>query len=364
MQRKIRVVIYGGKVGKGEIALGGHLWLSKVAEELKYYKDIEVIRLPGPMVGKNRIKNIVNAYLEGLKVLRMKPDAIIIDAGKDGDAAMAFLHTFISRKSRVYFPFHHYEPMQVGKHSNLISYVFAKLLLIITNKLNEKLWREASALFVVSNTMKTEISRKLRISPDKLVLTSSSIEIYENTFSRTTKDIDFLCIGRIGKFSYLVDIWKGIRRIKPNANFHMAGIGRDDPIVNELENVGNFKHHGVVSEEEKVKLYKSSKVFIFPSVYEGFGIAVAEALSYGLPVVAWNLPVYDEIWGKSVALRRVRLGDYNSFAKEAVFTLENFEELAKEAKIASKKLKTSWKDVGRIVHDTLLEQFKKGMSSK
>jgi glycosyltransferase involved in cell wall biosynthesis len=353
------VVIYGGKVNGEEIVLGGHLWLSKVAEELKCYKDVEVIRLPGPRVEKNRIKNIVNAYLEGFRVLKTSPDAIIIDAGKDGNAALAFLHTFLSRKSKIYFPFHHYEPMQVGKHSNFISYTFAKLLLIITNKLNEKLWREASALFVVSNTTKTEISRKLRIPPDKLVLTGSSLEMHENMFPRTNKDIDFLCIGRVGKFSHLIEIWREIRKIKPDANFHMAGIGRDNPIVNELEKIGNFRHHGIVSEEEKVQLFKSSKVFIFPSVYEGFGIAVAEALSYGLPVVAWDLPVYDEIWGKSVALRKVRLGDCNSFAKEATFTLENFEELAKEARTTSKKLKTSWKDVGKIVHDTLLEQLKK-----
>ena len=359
MQKKTKVVVYGGKVKKEEIVLGGNLWLSKVAEELEHYEDLEVIRLPEPNIGKNRIKNVVNAYLEGFKVLKKKPDVIIVNAGKDGNAALSILHMLIPR-SKIYVPLYHYEPSQIGKHSNPISYVLAMLLLTVTGKLNEKLLRDASALFVLSDTAKDEISKKLKIPSDKLVLAGCSIEVKKvSMLSKNAKDIDFLCIGRIGKFSHLIEIWREIRKIKPDANFHMAGIGRDNPIVNELEKVGNFKHHGIVSEEEKAQLFESSKVFIFPSVYEGFGIAVAEALSYGLPVVAWDLPVYDEIWGKSIALRKVRFGDYSSFAKEATFTLENFEELAKEARTTSKKLKTSWKDVGRIVHDTLLEQLKK-----
>jgi glycosyltransferase involved in cell wall biosynthesis len=42
---------------------------------------------------------------------------------------------------------------------------------------------------------------------------------------------------------------------------------------------------------------KSSKVFIFPSVFEGWGIAVAEALACGLPVVAYDIPALKENFG-------------------------------------------------------------------
>ena len=50
-------------------------------------------------------------------------------------------------------------------------------------------------------------------------------------------------------------------------------------------------HKGFVSEEEKLDLYSRTKVFVFPSSREGFGIAVAEALFLGIPVVAWKIPV-------------------------------------------------------------------------
>ncbi|MGC8578339.1 MAG: glycosyltransferase family 4 protein, partial [Thermoproteota archaeon] len=347
MQEKIRVVVYGGGNGK-EITLGGHLWLSKVAEQLTHYRNLEVIRIPGPKVGKNRVKNLVNAYVQGFKVLKMKPDVVILDAGKDGNAALSLLHIFLSKRSKIYLPLHHYEPMRIGKH-NRIGNFFAKLLLYVTYKLNEKLWEEAPALFVVSKHAKKEIAEKLRIPENKLVLTGNSIELHkECCCEETQKDIDFLCIGRIGKFSHLINIWKEIRKIKPEVNFHMAGIGQSNSVVRKLEEIGNFKHHGVVSEEEKVILYNRSKVFIFPSLYEGFGIAVAEALSCGLPVVAWNLPVYEEIWGDSIALRKVKIGDYSSFAKEAVFALENFDKLSEDAKRTSRKLNKNWEEIGRI----------------
>jgi glycosyltransferase involved in cell wall biosynthesis len=42
-------------------------------------------------------------------------------------------------------------------------------------------------------------------------------------------------------------------------------------------------------------LYRSAKLFVFPSVYEGFGIPILEALSHGLPLILSDLPVFHEI---------------------------------------------------------------------
>ena len=43
--------------------------------------------------------------------------------------------------------------------------------------------------------------------------------------------------------------------------------------------------HGWVKGDEKVDLFCSSDVFIHPSHFESFGIAILEAMSYGLPVI-------------------------------------------------------------------------------
>jgi glycosyltransferase involved in cell wall biosynthesis len=35
-------------------------------------------------------------------------------------------------------------------------------------------------------------------------------------------------------------------------------------------------------------LYKNSKIFVFPSLHEGYGMVLIEAMSYGLPIIAFN----------------------------------------------------------------------------
>jgi glycosyltransferase-like protein len=51
---------------------------------------------------------------------------------------------------------------------------------------------------------------------------------------------------------------------------------------------------GTVPEEEMVAWYHAADVFAFPSVNEGFGLAVLEAMAAGLPVVLTALPVFAE----------------------------------------------------------------------
>jgi glycosyltransferase involved in cell wall biosynthesis len=65
--------------------------------------------------------------------------------------------------------------------------------------------------------------------------------------------------------------------------------------ANKLEN--NIIYHGLVQGHEKENLFKSAKMFIFPSRYkkEVFPLSVLEALSYGLPVLAFNAGAVSEI---------------------------------------------------------------------
>jgi glycosyltransferase-like protein len=51
---------------------------------------------------------------------------------------------------------------------------------------------------------------------------------------------------------------------------------------------------GTVPDEEMVAWYHAADVFAFPSVNEGFGLAVLEAMAAGLPVVLTDLPVFAE----------------------------------------------------------------------
>ena len=50
----------------------------------------------------------------------------------------------------------------------------------------------------------------------------------------------------------------------------------------------NVKFHGIVSQQELERFYSQAYAFVFPSLLEGYGLVLIEAMSYGLPVIAFN----------------------------------------------------------------------------
>ena len=72
---------------------------------------------------------------------------------------------------------------------------------------------------------------------------------------------------------------------------------------------------GYVSESEKFRLLKSSRVFLMPSRYESWGIVVGEALATGLPVVAYELDAYRPVFGD--LLRYVPAFNLDAFKRAA-----------------------------------------------
>ncbi len=59
---------------------------------------------------------------------------------------------------------------------------------------------------------------------------------------------------------------------------------------------------GFVDEADKPSLYRLADVFVFPSIYEGFGLMALEALASGTPVVTSNAIVFEEVLEDAVYL--------------------------------------------------------------
>lgn len=59
---------------------------------------------------------------------------------------------------------------------------------------------------------------------------------------------------------------------------------------------------GHVSDEELVAFYRNALAFVFPSVHEGFGLPLLEAMAVGCPVIASNCSAFPEVVGISEAL--------------------------------------------------------------
>jgi len=69
------------------------------------------------------------------------------------------------------------------------------------------------------------------------------------------------------------------------------------PIARELGIQDAVQFTGWVDEADKPALYRGARAFVFPSVYEGFGLPVLEALASGTPVIACHGSSLEEIAG-------------------------------------------------------------------
>ncbi|MCI8620637.1 MAG: glycosyltransferase family 4 protein [Clostridia bacterium] len=68
----------------------------------------------------------------------------------------------------------------------------------------------------------------------------------------------------------------------------------------ELKIKENVVHTGIVTESELVDLYNLVDLFIFPSLYEGFGLPVIEAMACGTKVVSSNSSSLPEVGGDKI----------------------------------------------------------------
>jgi len=67
--------------------------------------------------------------------------------------------------------------------------------------------------------------------------------------------------------------------------------------VNELGLADSVLFLGYVSTEDLVVLYNSCRLFVYPSLYEGFGLPVLEAMACGAPVITSNVSSLPEVAG-------------------------------------------------------------------
>ena len=72
--------------------------------------------------------------------------------------------------------------------------------------------------------------------------------------------------------------------------------------VRELNIASRVIFTGFISEEDKLDLIRAATVFVYPSLYEGFGIPVLEAMACGIPTITSNISSLPEITGNATLL--------------------------------------------------------------
>ncbi len=147
-------------------------------------------------------------------------------------------------------------------------------------------------------------------SEKKLFITDCSVDIDAiQMVDASSEHYDGVFLARLNYskgIMELPEIWSKVCKKYPNAR--LAIIGKGDPeILDELNgkirSLGiekNIELKGYMSTEDAFALLKASDMFLFTSHEEGWGMAIAEAMTCGLPVVAYDLEIYKYVFGDNI----------------------------------------------------------------
>lgn len=98
----------------------------------------------------------------------------------------------------------------------------------------------------------------------------------------------------------------------------IAGGGKLEGSIKELsKELGlndRIRVTGIFEDKDILKFYVSFDLFVFPTLAEGFGIVMLEAMCSGIPVICSDLEVLSEVGGSSVYM--FKTGDYKSLAQK------------------------------------------------
>lgn len=133
------------------------------------------------------------------------------------------------------------------------------------------------------------------------------------------------------------DLIAAFAEIRVHIDAHLVILGREGDgtpgLQRAIAEFGVGEHTTVVDYTDRsYSYYLAADLFLFPSLMEGLGTAVLEAMSCGLPVVAYDIPPIAEIDGGRDLLTLVDVGDTTGLVTEAKAVLADPGQVADRVK--------------------------------
>jgi glycosyltransferase involved in cell wall biosynthesis len=167
-------------------------------------------------------------------------------------------------------------------------------------------------IVTVSETVKREILDFSGLSEDRVVVAPNAANIDENTNPASKPE----SLPEGARYFLMVnpsDLRKNWKLVLDGFELYLAGsadettelvlVGKlgtnEQSLTAYLERKPALKKRvrllGFVSDAELCYLYRNARLMVYPSVYEGFGIPVIEAIGNGAPVIVSDIPVFREV---------------------------------------------------------------------
>ncbi|MGS2778928.1 glycosyltransferase family 4 protein [Robertmurraya sp. GLU-23] len=235
--------------------------------------------------------------------------------------------------------------------------------------------KKSKTIFTVSEA---SVSNILDVFPSlKNKLVNSGLSISSNFKPETDEDLlnevkvtyklperYFLTVGSIEPRKNLIFLIKSFIEFKKrfNNDYKLVITGRAAWGSAEIKEIIENSHvgdsilfTGYVSDEDLVSLYTLASCFVYPSIYEGFGLPVLESMACGTPVIISDSSSLPEVGGNAALY-------FNPYKQdELIELLEKFvfngairDELRNKGLERSKFF--SWKKVSKIIFEEYLKK--------
>lgn len=173
--------------------------------------------------------------------------------------------------------------------------------------LMKKVARKSVYVLTGAEFVKNDVAKFASVSPEKIIVTYEAADPIEDPAEPVQElvGLDFIMyVGRPTPHKNLDRLVEAFRRVQTNnPNLWLVLAGRKDRnyerFAKKLKKQGivNVFFTDYVSEGQLRWLYENTKVYVFPSLSEGFGLPGLEAMVQGAPVASSNATCLPEVYG-------------------------------------------------------------------
>lgn len=165
------------------------------------------------------------------------------------------------------------------------------------------LLKTSKHILTVSEFSKTKIHETYKISNHKISVAYNGLSQSFLAYIPGNNPYDFKYMLTVGSFQprknllRLLEAYQQINMPKPK----LIVVGTSNKVFKSIcQDLDFFDQEIIikenVSDNELCALYSHAEKFIFPSLYEGFGLPIIEALHFSCPVIASDIPVFRELF--------------------------------------------------------------------
>jgi glycosyltransferase involved in cell wall biosynthesis len=232
-----------------------------------------------------------------------------------------------------------YYPRTMKLRSWLVNSIFIPLAL-----------RQSDVILSVSRSTQRDLARELHIASNKIEFIPNAGRVNKDCYDipNIITNPYFLFVGTIEPRKNLTNLLLAYSRLKDEDKLKLVIVGdkgwggiRLTNLISDLDLDRYVELKGYVSEPQLASLYANAQFLVMPSLYEGFGLPLVEAMSHGTPVLTANNSSMPEVAGNAGLL--VDALDVESIAdglQEMITNNELRERLAGNAKLNASRF--SW----------------------